>query len=90
MRITGTVAPGKQCVVTLKKRTFLIMESPISRVVGGNRGRGDDTEEGEGSVLAGGEGAGRGEQVGSVAGGRTGAGVNRGIERRRDRRREGA
>ena len=39
-RMSGTVAPGKQCVAALKKRVFLIMESPTISVVGGNRGRG--------------------------------------------------
>lgn len=40
-RMTGTVAPGKQCVVELKKRMFLVMESPTIRVVRRKRGRGD-------------------------------------------------
>ncbi|XP_049919744.1 uncharacterized protein LOC126409004 [Epinephelus moara] len=35
-----TVAPGKQWVVELKKRMFLVMESPTMAVVGGNSGRG--------------------------------------------------
>ena len=38
-RITGTVASGKQQVVVLKKQIFLVMESPIIRVVGEKRGR---------------------------------------------------
>jgi len=38
--MTWTVAPGKPCVVALKKRTFLIMESPTNSVVGGKRGQG--------------------------------------------------
>lgn len=38
--MTGTAAPGKQCMATLKKLMFLIMESPTIRVVGGKRGRG--------------------------------------------------
>ena len=38
--ITGTVDPGKQCVAALKKRTFLIIESPTISVVGEKSGRG--------------------------------------------------
>ena len=40
--MTGTVAPGKQCVAVLKKRMFLIMEFPTINVVGEKRGHGDD------------------------------------------------
>ena len=36
-----TVAPGKQQVVALKKRTCLRMESPTIRVECGNSGRGE-------------------------------------------------
>ena len=39
-KITGTVAPGRQQVVALKKRIFLVIESPIIRVVGEKSGRG--------------------------------------------------
>lgn len=39
--MTGTVAAGKQSVVALKKRTFLIIKSPIITVVGENSGRGE-------------------------------------------------
>ena len=38
--MTGTVAPGKQRVIVLKKRTCLMIESPTINVVGGKRGRG--------------------------------------------------
>ena len=37
--MSGVVAPGKQCVTALMKRMFLMMESPIIRVVGGISGR---------------------------------------------------
>ena len=37
--ITGTMAPGKQQVVVLKKRIFLVMESPVTSVVGEKSGR---------------------------------------------------
>ena len=40
-RMSLTVAPGKQRVVALKKRTFLKMLSPTSSVVGLKRGRGE-------------------------------------------------
>ena len=33
-----TVAPGKHRVIALKKRTDLMIESPIIRVDGGNKG----------------------------------------------------
>ena len=36
--MTGTVAPEKLCVMTLKKRISLVMESPMINVVGGGRG----------------------------------------------------
>ena len=86
----GTVAPGKQRVIALKKQMFLVMESPIIRVVGGKSGRGETGEEsprsaeegnegdsGSGDVtLAGGDGR-------AVAGAHRGAGVNCGMERRR-------
>eukprot|EP00064_Thunnus_orientalis_P018752 superscaffoldBa00004421_g18858 len=39
--MSGTVAPGKQCVAVLKKRLFLIMEPPPISVVGAKRGQGD-------------------------------------------------
>ena len=41
-RRTGTVDPGKQCVATLIKRTFRIIESPTINVVGEKSGRGED------------------------------------------------
>lgn len=34
-KMTGTVAPGKQRVMALKKRMFLVMESPMINVVVG-------------------------------------------------------
>lgn len=87
--MTGTVAPGKQCVIALKKRIFLVIESPIISVVGGKRGRGecgdglpwsadeDGDFEGDfgraGAALAG----------GAAAAVHCGAGVNCGMERRR-------
>jgi len=37
-RMSGTMAPGKQCVTALAKRRFLTMESPIIRVVRGMSG----------------------------------------------------
>lgn len=40
-KMTGSVAPGKQRVVILKKRMCLIMESPTIKVVGVKRGRVD-------------------------------------------------
>ncbi len=40
--ITGTVAPGRQCVVVLTKRISLIMESPTIRAVGGKGGQGGE------------------------------------------------
>ncbi len=40
--MSGTVAPGKWCVMAFKKRMPLVMESPMIRVVGAKRGRGDD------------------------------------------------
>ena len=56
-RMSGTVAPGKQCVVALKNLMSLIMESPTINVVGEKRGRGGDSRglvrlEGTGSVSA--------------------------------------
>ena len=41
-KMSVTVAPGKQSVVALKKRTFLINESPIIRDEGEKRGWGDE------------------------------------------------
>ena len=41
-RITGTVAPGKQRVIALKKWMSLVIESPMINVVGGMRGRGSE------------------------------------------------
>lgn len=57
-RMTGTVAPGKQRVVALKKRTLLIIESPIISVLGGKSGQGDGgfvLPEGDGALSAGAE-----------------------------------
>lgn len=94
---TETVAPRKQCVTALKKRMFLVMESPTIRVVGGKRGRGDadsgltglgdgrvDFEEyltGDGEVKS----DGRAERR---TGAQCGAGVNCSKERQRDPREE--
>ena len=41
-KMSITVAPGKQCVVALKKRTFLTKESPIISDEGEKRGRGGE------------------------------------------------
>ena len=49
-RMSLTVAPGKQRVVALKKRTFLKMLSPTSSVVGLKRGR--EKEDGDGPASA--------------------------------------
>ncbi len=38
--MSRTVEQGKQCVAALKKRTFLIIESPTIKVVGEKSGRG--------------------------------------------------
>lgn len=38
--MTGTVAPGKECIVALKNLMFLIIESPTIGVVGENSGCG--------------------------------------------------
>lgn len=92
--MVGTVAPGKQCVIALKKRIFLVIESPIISVVGGKRGRskcgdelpGSADEDGDfegdfdrdGGAFAGGALAG-----GAAAAVHRGAGVNCGMERRR-------
>lgn len=40
--MTGTVAPGKQCVTALQKRMFWVIESPPIREVGEKMGRGDE------------------------------------------------
>ena len=37
--MSGIVAPGKRCLTALMKLIFLMMESPIIRVVGGISGR---------------------------------------------------
>ena len=48
--MTGTVAPGRQDVIEFLKRTFLIIESPIIKVVGvGAKSEGM----GSGSVITG-------------------------------------
>jgi len=49
--MTGTVAPGRQCVAALKKWMSLVIESPTINVVGEKRGQGDG--ESTGSVRAG-------------------------------------
>lgn len=41
--MTGTVAPGRQRVIALKKRMFLVIDSPMINVVGGKRGERDVT-----------------------------------------------
>ena len=41
-RMTGTVAPGKQCVMALKNLMYLVIESPMISVVAGRRGRGGE------------------------------------------------
>lgn len=38
--MTGTMAPGKQCVTALKKQICRVMASPTINVVGEKRGRG--------------------------------------------------
>lgn len=47
-----TVAPGKQCVDALKKRMYLVMESPTIAVDGGNSGGGERGELGEAAAAA--------------------------------------
>ena len=42
LRITGAVAPGKQCVAALKKQIFLVIESQRMSEIGVKKGRGDD------------------------------------------------
>ena len=37
-RMDVTLAPGKQCVVALKERIFLVMLSPTIKVVGKRKG----------------------------------------------------
>lgn len=89
-----TVAPGKQRVIELKKRMFLVIESPIIRVVGWKSGRGETGDEflrlaDEGDDFDGdfsrGDGAlvGGDRRVGAATGADRGAGVNWGRERRR-------
>jgi len=40
--MTGTVAPRRVCVIALKKRISLVIESPMINMVGGKRGHGDE------------------------------------------------
>lgn len=90
----GTVAPGKQWVMALKKRARLIIESPTIRTVGGNSGWGEEwrlavmDEEAEGSERrTGGEGPSlsmpeRGGMDRGETEARRGAGVKCGVARR--------
>lgn len=68
-RMSGIVAPGKQWVMALKKRTLLTMELPTMRAVGENSSRGGElqllgeygeAEDGEGETATG-SGAGGGK-----------------------------
>ena len=90
-RMTRIVAPGRQCVVELKKRMFLVMESLTISIVGRKRGRGDaecwiSGLDGGGVDCGGnfilGDGVNGDGQTETGAGARRGAGVKCGMERR--------
>ncbi len=90
--MTGAVAPGKQCVMVLKKRTCLVIESPIIKVDRGKRGRGGALRvnsglDGEGVAVGGGGFAGGNEVAGEERAegaerARCGAGVKSGVARK--------
>lgn len=81
VKMSRTFAPGKHRVTALKKRMFLIMESPTIKVVGGKSGRGVRPARG-GEVDRGDFSRGdRGGEV-EVTRANRGAGVKHGIDRR--------